>query len=380
MDVQIKEVVTREDLKSFIRFPHSLYHGNSHWVPPLLLNEYRTLRRDKNPAFESCEARYWLAYNHDRIVGRIAGIINRRHFPKWKQRYMRFGWIDFIDDPAVSGALLRTVESWAKETGMAAVHGPLGFTHLDSEGMLVEGFDELGTLATVYNYPYYAAHMEKMGYVKDVDWVEYEIVGPPEPQETIARIADIAMRRYSLKTLEVRGKKELRPYARELFQLLDDEYQHLYAVVPLTERQVDAYIAKYFGFITPDFVPVVLDKNNRMVAFGISIPSLSRALQKAKGKLLPFGFIHLLRALRKNDRADLYLMAVRSEYHGKGVNAILIHKMHRAFYRCGIVKVESNPELETNRHVQEQWKHFERRQHKRRRCFIKHLPLGSTGI
>jgi len=373
MNVQIKEVVTLKDLKSFIRFPSMLYRGNSNWVPPLFSDEYRTLRRDKNPAFENCEARYWLAYRKDRIVGRIAGIINRLHIEKWKQRYMRFGWIDFIDDVAVSENLLKTVESWAKETGMTAVHGPLGFTDLDPEGMLVEGFDELGTLATIYNYPYYATHMEKRGYVKDVDWVEYEIVVPPEPNATISRIADIVMRRYTLKTLEVRNKKELLPYAKELFQMLDDEYQHLYPVVPLTKRQVDAYIEKFFGFIIPDFVPVVLDENNRMVAFGISIPSLSRALQKAKGKLFPFGFIHLLKALRKNDRVDLYLMAVRSEYHGKGVNAILSNKMQGVFDKFGIIKVESNPELETNRHVQEQWKHFERRQHKRRRCFIKHL-------
>jgi GNAT superfamily N-acetyltransferase len=373
MDVQIKEVITLKDLKSFIRFPYMLYRGNSNWVPPLFGNEYHTLRQDKNPAFENCEAKYWLAYRQDRIVGRIAGIINRLHIEKWKQHYMRFGWIDFIDDAGVSEALFKTVESWARETGMTAVHGPLGFTDLDPEGMLIEGFDELGTLATIYNYPYYATHMEKMGYIKDVDWIEYELLVPPEPNETISSIADTVMRRYKLKTLEVRNKKELLPYAKEIFQILDDEYRHLYAFVPLTKRQVDAYIKQYFGFINPDFVPVVLDENNRMVAFGISIPSLSRGLQKAKGKLFPLGFIYLLKALRKNDRVDLYLMAVRSEYHGRGVNAILIDKMHGVYSKFGIIKVESNPELETNRHVQEQWKHFERRQHKRRRCFIKHL-------
>ena len=373
MDVQIREVITLKDLKSFIRFPYMLYRGNSNWVPPLFGNEYHTLRQDKNPAFENCEAKYWLAYRQGRIVGRIAGIINRLHIEKWKQHYMRFGWIDFIDDAGVSEALFKTVESWARETGMTAVHGPLGFTDLDPEGMLVEGFDELGTMATIYNYPYYATHMEKMGYIKDVDWIEYELLVPPEPNETISSIADTVIRRYKLKTLEVRNKKELLPYAKEIFQILDDEYRHLYAFVTLTKRQVDAYIKQYFGLINPDFVPVVLDKNNRMVAFGISIPSLSRGLQKAKGKLFPLGFIHLLKALRKNDRVDLYLMAVRSEYHGRGVNAILIHKMHGVYSKFGISKVESNPELETNRHVQEQWKHFERRQHKRIRCFIKHL-------
>jgi GNAT superfamily N-acetyltransferase len=373
MDVQVREVVTLKELKSFIRFPHTLYRDNPNWVPPLFMDQYHTLRRDKNPAFQNCEARYWLAYRRGRMVGRIAGILNRLYIRKWKQRAMRFGWFDFIDDAAVSEALLTTVESWARSRGMTAVHGPLGFANLDPEGMLVEGFDELGTLATLYNHPYYAAHMEKLGYVKDADWVEYELVGPLKPHEKISRIADVVLRRYALHTLEVRNRKELLPYARDLFHVIEDEYQYQYAAAPLTERQVDAYIKKYFNFITPAFAPVVLDKNNRMVAFGIAMPSLSRALQKAGGRLFPCGFIHVMRALRKNDRADLYLMAVRSEYQGKGVNAVVIQKMHEAFNKFGIIRVESNPELETNRHVREQWKYFDKRQHKRRRCFIKHL-------
>jgi GNAT superfamily N-acetyltransferase len=333
----------------------------------------RTLRRDKNPAFEHCEARYWLALRNGRTVGRIAAILNRRHIEKWKQRYMRFGWIDFIDDPEVPEALLGTVERWAKDKGMTAMHGPLGFTDLDREGMLIQGFDELGTLATIYNHPYYPAHMERMGYVKDTDWVEYEIPVPAEPNETMSRIAEIALRRNKLTLLEARNKKALLPYAKELFHLLDDTYRELYGVVPLTEKQVDAYVSQYFGFITPDFVPVVLDSEGHMVAFGITMPSLSKALQKANGRLLPFGFIHLIRALKKNDRADLYLVAVKPEYQRKGVNAILIHKMNGVYNRLGVKKVESNPELETNRLVQEQWKFYERRQHKRRRCYIKRL-------
>ena len=231
----------------------------------------------------------------------------------------------------------------------------------------------MGTLATIYNYPYYAQHLEKLGYAKDTDWVEYEMPVPHEPNETIARIADISLRRNKLKLLDVPNKKQLLPYAKELFHVLDDEYKHLYGVVPLTEKQVAAYINQYFGFVTPDFVPIVLDQNNRMVAFGIVLPSLSRALQKAKGELFPFGFIYLLNALKKNDRADLYLVAVRSEYQGKGVNAILMNKMQGVFNRLGITKVETNPELETNANVQGQWKYYEKRQHKRRRIFIKHL-------
>jgi GNAT superfamily N-acetyltransferase len=372
-DILVNEISTVKELKTFIQFPFDLYRGNSYWVPTLQFDELNTLRRDKNPAFEHCEARYWLAYRGGRIVGRVAAILNRKHIEKWDQRYMRFGWIDFIDDPKVSEALMLRVENWAKESGMNAVHGPLGFTDLDREGMLVEGFNELSTLATIYNHPYYPEHMEKLGYVKDTDWMEYEFSVPPEPNKTIARIADISMRRCKLKILELHHKKELLQYAKELFQLLDDEYKHLYGTVPLTEKQVETYINQYFGFVTPDLVPMVMDQNNRMVAFGIIMPSLSLALQKAKGQLFPFGFIYLLRALKKNDRADLYLVAVRSEYQGKGVNAILMNKMHGVFNRLGIKKIESNPELETNQNVQGQWKHYEKRQHKRRRVFIKYL-------
>jgi GNAT superfamily N-acetyltransferase len=373
MDLEVNEVTTLKELKSFIHFPFELYRGNPYWVPMLLFDELNTLRRDKNPAFDHCEARYWLAYREGRIVGRVAAILNRRHIEKWGQRYMRFGWIDFIDDPSVSEALMLRVETWAREMGMTAVHGPLGFTDLDREGMLVEGFSELSTLATIYNHPYYPQHMEKLGYAKDTDWMEYEFSVPPEPNKTIARIADISLKRNKLKILKLDHKKELLPYAKELFKLLDDEYKHLYGTVPLTEKQIETYINQYFGFVTPDFVPMVMDQNNRMVAFGIIMPSLSLALQKTKGQLFPFGFIHLLRALKKNDRADLYLVAVRSEYQGKGVNAILMNKMHSVFNKLGIKKVESNPELETNQNVQGQWKYYEKRQHKRRRVFIKHF-------
>ena len=378
MDITIKEVTALKDLKAFIRFPLSLYRGHLYYVPALFFDELNTLRREKNPAYEHCEARYWLAYKDGRIVGRIAAILNHLHIEKWNERYMRFGWIDFIDDESVSAALLGAVESWAREKGMQAVHGPLGFTDMDREGMLVEGFNELATLATIYNHPYYPVHLEKLGYSKDTDWMEYEIQVPPEPNETIARIADISLRRNKLKLLDLRSKKELLPYTRELFQLLCDEYKHLYGFVALTEKQMDAYIKQYFDFVTPDFVPVVLDQNGRMVAFGITMPSLSKALQKARGQLFPFGFIHLLKALKKNERADLYLVAVRSEYQGKGVNAILMNKMQQVFNRLGVKKVETNPELETNANVQGQWKYYEKRQHKRRRCFIKHLDTAES--
>jgi GNAT superfamily N-acetyltransferase len=382
VDLSIKEVTNLHELRTFVRVPNKLYRNNPYWVPALFMDDYQTFRSDKNPAFDYCEARYWLAYRGREIVGRIAAIYNREHIEKWQQPYLRFGWPDFVDDPEVSSALFEKVESWAREKGLTAVHGPLGFTDIDREGMLVEGFEELGTLATFYNYPYYPIHLERLGYVKDVDWMEYEITVQPEPDATIARIADLAKRRYKLNLLKVKSKKELlRPrdekglpsYARELFDVLNDEYAHLYGVVPLTERQIEYYIKLYFGLISPEFVPIVVDENDRLVAFGITMPSLSRALQKSGGRLFPFGFIHLLRALRKGDRADLYLVAVRSEYQGKGVNAILMDSINHVFMQRGIVKVESNPELETNQNVQGQWKYYETRQHKRRRCFVKHL-------
>ena len=289
------------------------------------------------------------------------------------QPYMRFGWLDFIDDPRVSRTLLQTVETWAKEAGMSAVHGPLGFTDMDREGMLVEGFEELATMATYYNHPYYPVHMGNLGYTKDTDWVEYEISMPAEPDEKIARMANIVMKRNKFKLLEIRHKNELLSHAKELFQLLENEYQHLYGTVPLTPKQVDAYIAQYFGFVTPDFVPMVYNEKNEMVAFGIGLPSLSRALQKSHGQLFPFGFIYLLNALKKNDRADLYLVAVKSEYRGSGANAILMNSMYEVFRKLGVRKIETNPELETNHLVQGQWKYFETRQHKRRRVFIKQI-------
>jgi GNAT superfamily N-acetyltransferase len=373
MALNVNEIISNKDLRSFVQFPSILYRGNPYWVPSLFSDEQNTLRLDKNPAFEYCQAKYWLAYEDGKVVGRVAAILNRKHIQKWNQRYLRFGWLDFIDDPTVSSALMGRVEAWARQEGLTAVHGPLGFTDLDKEGMLVEGFTELSTMATMFNYPYYPQHMERLSYGKDIDWVEYEMSVPPEPNETIARIASISLRRNKLKVLELSNKKQLLPLAEELFELFNEEYKHLYGVVPLSDRQVQAYIKQYFGFINPDFVPLVADQSGRLVAFGIVLPSLSKALQRSGGRLFPFGFAHILRALKRNDRADLMLVAVRSEYKGKGVNAILMDRMHRIFNRMGITKVESNPELETNADVQGQWKYYDRRQHKRRRIFIKHL-------
>ncbi|OGU60515.1 MAG: hypothetical protein A2V66_09285 [Ignavibacteria bacterium RBG_13_36_8] len=371
--VEIKAVETKRELKTFINFPFTLYSGNKFWVPPLKFDDMNTLRSDKNPAFEFCEAKYWLAYRGGKVVGRIAGILNHRSIEKWKDKSVRFGWVDFIDDQEVVRTLFDTLENWAREKGMESVHGPLGFTDMDPEGMLVEGFNELGTLATIYNHSYYPMHLENLGYTKDVDWVEYEVKTPEDIPEKVERIAAAVLKRYNLRLLKVKKKKELLSYAHQIFHLINDAYKDLYGFVTLTEKQIDSYIKQYFGFIIPDYVPVIVDKDDKVVAFGITMPSLSKALQKIQGKLLPFGFIHILKAMKNNELVDFYLTAVRPDYQDKGVNSIMMYEMNKVYLKYKVKRVETNPELETNVKIQAQWRFYENRQHKRRRCFRKHL-------
>lgn len=373
MAVQLREVTTRRELRRFIRFPFSLYHDNPYWVPPLLLDERNTLRRDKNAAFRYCEAAYWLAYKEGRVVGRIAAIKNNRFIERWGKAYARFGWIDFIDDREVSAALLGRVEEWARERSLIGVHGPMGFTDLDKEGMLVEGFSELGTLPMIYNHPYYPEHLEALGYRKDVDWLEYEIRAPEEIPEKVLRLQQLVLKRSHLRLVEAKKAKELRPYAREVFDVINEAYANLYGVVELSTEQIDAYINQYFGFIRPDYTKVIVDADNRVAAFAITMPSLSRALQRARGRLLPTGFLHILRALRKPTQLDFYLVAVRPKYQNLGVNSILMAEITRAGLRNGIRTAETSGELENNRAVQDLWKHYDKRQHKRRRAYLKLL-------
>ncbi len=373
MDISIKEVTDKKGLKAFIDLPYSLYKGHPFYVPPLRFDEEATLRKDKNPAFDYCEARYWLAYRGDVVVGRIAAIINKAYIEKWNNRFMRFGWIDFENDENIARALIGEVEKWAKEKAMIAVHGPMGFTDLDHEGMLVEGFDQLGTLAAIYNHPYYPEIIAKLGYAKDVDWVEYKIKVPTTIPESLEKMASIVERRYGLSIVKAKKAKDILPYAKDIFDLINTAYADLYGVVPLTEKQIQYYTKQYFSFIRPDFVPLVLDKAGKLIAFGITMPSLSIALQKAKGSLFPFGVFHILKALKRNNLADLYLVAVNKAYQGKGVNAILMHELSKSYIRNGIQFAESNPELELNKQVQALWDHFDAKQHKRRRCFIKYL-------
>ena len=373
MDIVVKQVVSKSDLKKFINFPFELYKNHPYNVPPLKFDETATLSKDKNPAFDYCEAKYWLAYKNNKVVGRIAGILNKSYIEKWGNKYLRFGWIDFEEDENIAKALLDAVENWARELGMVAVHGPMGFTDLDFEGMLVEGFDQLGTLATIYNYPYYPKCIENLGYTKDVDWVEYKITLPKEVPEKLEKLASIVKRRCNLHVADIKKAKEIKKYAPDIFHLINTTYADLHGVVPLTNKQIKTYTDQYFSFIKPDFVPLVLDSNGKMVAFAVSMPSLSKALQKAKGNILPFGFVHILKAMKKNNLGDLYLVGVDKEYQGKGVNAILMHELTKTFLKHKIEFAESNPELELNKSVQAIWQYYDATQHKRRRCYIKHL-------
>ena len=369
--VEISEVNTSRELQAFVKFPFRLYEGNPYWVPPLIHSEIRTL--GKNVAFEDCSKKYWLAKLDGQIVGRVAGIINHAENKKFGTFAARLGWIDFVDDPQVSSTLFRTVESWAREQSANRIHGPLGFTAMDKEGLLVEGFEELGTFATIYNHAYYPTHFEANGYKKSVDWVEYEIDSPRAMHARIVEFSKKVQDRYGLRQLKITKPSQMKPYARQVFQLVNEAYSHLYGFIELTDKQIQFYTDQYFSYVNPEFVSVILNRQDEVVAFGISMPSLSRAVQKAKGRLFPFGFVHILRGMKKNDRADLYLIATRHEYRSKGVHVLIFEKILSAFVKFGIKKVETNPELETNLQVQAIWKEFNRRQHKRRRCYAKEL-------
>ena len=377
MEIEIKEANTLRELRQFVSFQYLLYKGNKYWVPPIYSDEIKSLRKDKNPAFDFCEAKYWLAYRNGKIVGRIAGIINKKYNEKWETRSARFGWFDVVDDHEVSSFLFTAVEEWARKKGMHSIHGPLGFTDMDGEGTLIEGFEEVSTLGAIYNYPYYSGLIENSGYSKDSDWVEYEVTMNSIIDEKIKRIAEVALKRNDLKILKVKKAKEILPYAKEIFTVLNNAYKDLYGFVELSDKQIDMYVKQYFGFIIPEYVPVVLDSNNKVAAFGITMPSLSKAFQKNKGRLFPFGFVYVLKAMKKNKNVDLYLTAVRPDLQNKGVNAILMHEMNKVFVKNKIEKVETNRELEVNSKVQAQWKFFENRMHKRRRCYKKDLMINN---
>lgn len=373
MSVEIKKVTTKSELKRFIRFNYEFYKDNPYSVPDLYDDMLNTFSPKKNAAFEFCEADYFLALRDGKIVGRVAAIINRRANETWNRKTVRFGWIDFIDDMEVSAALIDTVKQWGRERGMTEIEGPLGFTDMDAEGMLVEGFDQLSTMATIYNYPYYQQHMERLGLSKSADWVEMKIYVPDAIPEKHRRISEIIAKRYNLHIRKLKSKKEVRQsgVAHDIFRLINDAYTPLFGYSRMTERQIDQYVKMYVPVLDLRMVSIVENEQNEIVAVGISMASLSRALQKAKGRLLPFGWYHLLKALmwKRPKVLDLLLVAVRPDYQGKGVNALLFTDLIPVYKELGFEYAESNPELEMNEKVQNQWQYFKTEQHKRRRCF-----------
>ena len=376
MAIEIRKInPTQSELRKYVKFGIDLYKGNSYFVPPLIFDEIDTLRPDKNPAFEFCQAQSFMAYRDGKPVGRITGIINNKVNEKTGERSLRFGFTDFIDDKEVVDALFNEVETWGRQQGMTSIVGPMGFSDMDHEGMLIDGFEELGTMATIYNYPYYPQHMERMGFVKDAEWVEYRIAIPSEVPDKYQRIADIVKKKYNLRVKKYTNRKKLKDeYGQALFVLINEAYDDLYGYSPLTPKQIDHYIDMYLGILRLDCVCVVVDSEDRLVGVGISLPSLSKALQRGKGRLLPLGWWHLLQALKwKNDVVDLMLIAIKPEYQSKGVNALLFSDLIPTYVKNGYKWAESNLELEDNASVQLQWQYFDRRLHRRRRAFRKPL-------
>lgn len=374
--LEIKEIQpTKKNLKAFTKFQIDLYDGNPWYVPPLISDDVQTLSPSLNPAHDFCDQVLYMAYRDGKVVGRIAGIINRQVNEKERERAARFGFIDFVDDPEVSAALLGAVEKWSRDKGMNKLIGPLGFTDLDHEGMLVEGFDELSTMATIYNYPYYPEHMERLGYRKESDWIEFLMEVPESIPDRFNRIADIVKRKFELRVLKYKSRKRVKKeYGHALFHLINESYKDLYQYSMLTERQIDYYIDQYLDLLNLDLLTLVVDRNDRLVAVGISMPSMSRALQKSRGRMLPLGWWHLLKGLKgKNDRVDLLLVAVHPDYQNKGVNAILFQDLLPYYIAKGYRYAESNPEMETNAKVQGQWEYFTNRQHRRRRSYYKNI-------
>ena len=374
--IEIKELQpTKANLKKFTLFQTDLYKDNPYFIPALLSDDIATLSPGKNPAFDFCEAVYYMAYKDGKAVGRIAGIINHQLNKKQNGATARFGFIDFIDDSEVSSALLGAVEKWAREKGMTKIIGPMGFTDMDHEGMLVDGFEELGTMATIYNYPYYPKHLEKLGYEKEADWVEFLMEVPDKIPEKYDRIADIVKKKYGLKVVKYTDRKKAKAeLGYPLFHLINEAYDSLYEYSRLSDRQIEYYIDVYLGLLNLDLVTAITDKDDNLIGVGISMPSMSRALQKSRGKLFPFGWYHLLKGLKgKNDRVDLLLVAVKPEYQNKGVNALLFQDLIPHYIKNGYKYAESNLELETNNKVQGQWDYFKNRQHRRRRAYKKML-------
>lgn len=374
--VTVREVVTKKDLWRWVRFPNRLYKRNPFFVPFLESDEFNTFSgsEEKNPAYAFCETKLFLAYKNGKIVGRIAGLINHAYNKKWNKNAIRFTRFDFIDDYEVSAALFESVTAWGKEKGHTEIMGPIGFTDLDHEGMLVEGFDELNMSITFYNYPYYQVHMERLGLVKDTDWIEFKISVPSEPIERIDRMFRHVSGRGNYEIVTYRDRKVLQKEAFEAFGLIDTAYSKLYGTVPLTEAVIKKTIEDYIPLVNLKYICAVKDAEGRIVAFGILIPSIAKALKKSNGKIFPLGIFRLLRALKfKNDTLEMFLVAVDPELQAHGIPVLIINTLLSVLIKNKVKYCETGPMLETNGAVHSLWSTFEKRQHKRRRCYIKSI-------
>lgn len=378
--ITIKKVETKEDLKAFIEFHYDLYEGNEYDVPNLYSDEVNTLSKDKNAAFDFCVADYYLAIRDNKVVGRVAAIINNKANEKWNQKRVRFGWIDFIEDKEVLEALLKAVEDFGKAHGMNEIVGPLGFTDMDPEGMLTWGFDQLGTMPTIYNYDYYPRLLESLpGYEVDNKYVEYKLFVPDTVPEKYAKIAEMIQNRYNLRIKKLTKKDVFEGgYGKKIFELINSTYKDLYGFSELSQKQIDQYINMYFPFADLSLITLVEDASadNKLVGIGITLPSLSEALQKCKkGRLFPFGWFHLLRAIKfhKTKIVDLLLIGVLPEYRMKGVNALIFADLIPRYQAYGFEWGETQVEMETNANVQSQWETLNPVMHKRRNCYKKVL-------
>lgn len=395
--IEIRQVKTKKDLDLFIDFYYDLYRNSEYAVPFMRFDEVGTLRKDKNPSFEFCDAEYFLAYRDSKVVGRVAAIINHRANEQWQKKQVRFGWFDFVDDMSVSQALLQAVEEYGRQHGMTEIVGPLGFTDMDREGMMIEGFNRLATAYVIYNYPYYPRHIEAIGgYEKDNDWMEYRIKVPEITPEKFAKTAQMIERRYNLHVHKFTSKELLRQgMGRKVFEILNETYKDLYDFQKLSERQIDQLVNDYIKKADLNLVTAIVDKNyadssacdnvdaneiktlgGKMVGFGISFPSFAKALQKTKnGKLFPFGWWHLLKILKwhKTDTVDLLLIGVLPEYRTKGANALIFSDLIEQYRQYGFKWAEAMPQMEANTKMRNQWQYLESEIHRRRRCFKKDL-------
>ncbi len=371
MNIKIITADSGKQIKQFVDFPYTLYKNNKYWVPPIKSDEIKSLTAKYNPAFEFCDVQLWLAIVNEKVVGRIAGIINHRYIDKTGQKIARFSRLEFIDDREVSEKLLLTAEEWAKKNGMTGIDGPLGFTNLDHQAMLIEGFEHLPSIGSEYHQPYYREHIEALGYTKEMDWVEFRITMTDSVLEKSERVAQSVMERYNLKVLNFATTSELKPYGRQLFEVMDQAFGDLFSYVPFTEKLIDFYVDKYIPLLNPRFVKIVVDQEGMMVAFIVGLPSLSEAFQKAKGSLFPFGFYHLIKAYRHPKVMDLLLTGIHPKAQGMGYVALLMAELQRTSIANGIKFTETTGIIENNHKAIQMWKNFDHIQHKRKRCFIK---------